>query len=233
MANGKSEILAWGWYKEEPSKKKGLTMEHMLSKALREFFSGPLNQLIVNLGGESGEEWEAELKKFLRKETCWPGAEITQAVIDDPDNTKPPVNLTYPIPIDYGMGIEELVRLGGYNWSNNDITSKHFPTKRTGKAEVSVELIHFNRAISSEEAIREMDKMGYRPAEACELLAFGAKYPDVQREFPIFALGSVWRVLDGVRSVVCLLRGGDLRDANLYWFVNSWFDDCRFAAVRK
>jgi hypothetical protein len=53
-------------------KKGKLTMEHMLSKALREFMSGPLNQLVVNLGGEDGAMWEEELKRFNRKETCWP-----------------------------------------------------------------------------------------------------------------------------------------------------------------
>lgn len=47
-------------------------MEHMLSKALRDFMFGPLNQLLVNLGGEDGARWEAELNKFNRKETCWP-----------------------------------------------------------------------------------------------------------------------------------------------------------------
>ncbi len=47
-------------------------MDYMLSKALREFNSGPLHQLLVNLGGEEGAMWEAELKKFNRKETCWP-----------------------------------------------------------------------------------------------------------------------------------------------------------------
>jgi len=47
-------------------------MDSMLSKALREFMSGPLNQLVVNLGGEDSATWEEELKKFLRKEPCWP-----------------------------------------------------------------------------------------------------------------------------------------------------------------
>lgn len=46
-------------------------MEHMLSKALREFFSGPLNQLLVNLGGKEGSIWEEMLHKFNRKELCW------------------------------------------------------------------------------------------------------------------------------------------------------------------
>lgn len=46
-------------------------MNTMLSKALREFTAGPLNQLIVNLGGQDGNQWEEELKRFLRKEPCW------------------------------------------------------------------------------------------------------------------------------------------------------------------
>ena len=44
----------------------------MLSKALREFNSGPLNQLLVNLAGDDGDVWEGALKKFLRKENPWP-----------------------------------------------------------------------------------------------------------------------------------------------------------------
>ncbi len=43
----------------------------MLFKALREFNSGLLNHLIVNLAGEDGERWLREFKKFLRKEACW------------------------------------------------------------------------------------------------------------------------------------------------------------------
>lgn len=50
----------------------------MLSKALREFTTGPLNQLIVNLGGQEGDQWEEELKKFLRKEPCWSNGQVAQ-----------------------------------------------------------------------------------------------------------------------------------------------------------
>lgn len=45
-------------------------MKNMLSEALCAI-RGLLNQLFVNLEGEQGEEWLAELKKFLRKEKCW------------------------------------------------------------------------------------------------------------------------------------------------------------------
>lgn len=53
-------------------------MNTMLSKALREFTTGPLNQLIVNLGGQEGDQWEEELKKFLRKEPCWSNGQVAQ-----------------------------------------------------------------------------------------------------------------------------------------------------------
>lgn len=121
----------------------------------------------------------------------------------------------YPTTFDYSEPVEEKVTAGRYDWSNNDITSAHFPTKRTGTVKSGIKLFHFNRNISSEEAIQEMDKEGYRPAEACELLDFGKKHPDVQREFPIVALGSVWRRLRGRRFVVCLGRDVALRLADL------------------
>ena len=51
--------------------KENLTMDTMLRKALWGFLR-PLVQLITNLlSPEVGEEWERELKRFLRKEPCW------------------------------------------------------------------------------------------------------------------------------------------------------------------
>ena len=135
--------------------------------------------------------------------------------------------------VDFEASVEELVRLGDYDWANSNITSPHFPTSRTGKVETKIKLFHFDQSISSEQAIREMDKAGYRPAEAHELLAFGVKYPDVQREFPVVALGSVWRRPYGFRLVVCLYGIGVKRYAGLHWFGRGWGDDWRFAAVRN
>ncbi len=43
----------------------------MLFVALREFTSGLLNQLLVNLAGQDGQVWLEEFKKFLRRESCW------------------------------------------------------------------------------------------------------------------------------------------------------------------
>ncbi|MBI3627878.1 MAG: hypothetical protein HY220_04035 [Candidatus Sungbacteria bacterium] len=52
-------------------------MNPMLRRALRANL-GLRHQLEKNLLGADGERWEAELKKFLRQETCWVKAETPQ-----------------------------------------------------------------------------------------------------------------------------------------------------------
>jgi len=147
-------------------------------------------------------------------------------------NGKPAGN-TYPLSVDYDLSVENAVKLGQYNWTNGDITGKNFPTTRTGKVEVVVELIRFNCAISTKDAQRELDQRGYRPAELHELLAFGEKYPEVQHEFPVVALGSVWQSRSGDRLVPYLRRHGSRRHLYLYWVGYDWDEIYRFAAVRK
>jgi len=147
-------------------------------------------------------------------------------------NGKPAGN-TYPLSVDYDLSVENAVKLGQYNWTNGDITGKNFPTTRTGKVEVVVELIRFNCAISTKDAQRELDQRGYRPAELHELLAFGEKYPELQRQFPIVALGSVWRGRRGYRYVPCLDGDGSERSLDLDWIGGDWYEVYRFAAVRK
>lgn len=46
-------------------------MDTMLSRALRDFLSGPLKQLLVNISGKENSLWEKEFARFLRKEPCW------------------------------------------------------------------------------------------------------------------------------------------------------------------
>ncbi len=59
-------------------------MDAILSKALREFTTGPLNQLIVNLGGRDGDQWAQQFKRFLRKEPCWTNGNVTQVAQPQP-----------------------------------------------------------------------------------------------------------------------------------------------------
>lgn len=148
------------------------------------------------------------------------------------------------VSVDYAIPIEDLVRRGGYDHPDNNITTEHFPTKHAGKVEIVIEFLRFNsnitsffgdaKIISSEDVINEMDKMGLRPAEARELLAFGEKVRDDKRELDIVALGSDWNPWYSHSQVVCIGTTDDAkRIAVLLPPDKDWDDRWWFAAVRK
>mgnify|MGYP001593530058 FL=1 len=113
------------------------------------------------------------------------------------------------------------------------MNDKNFTASRLGADTVDVQLVHFNRIVSTEEALKELDNQGLRAIDLHELLSIGAKYPNLQREFPIVALGSVWQDRYGPRYVPYLDGLGSERDLHLSWVGDDWSELCRFAAVRK
>ncbi len=139
---------------------------------------------------------------------------------------------SFPITIDYTQSLAEMIKSGKYDWSNSDITEKRFPVKGESQVELSGELVHLNRYLSSEEVIKEIERRAMRPAKIEELLGFGAKYPEEQRKYPIIALGSVAEV-GGFRYVPFLGRHNSERYLRLTWWGSVWSDFYRFLAVRN
>lgn len=138
--------------------------------------------------------------------------------------------------VDYTKIVEQAIADGKYDWKNSDITTKNFPVSPEmigKKSDISAKLFYFNRDISSDDAISEMDKAGYRPATLMELLTLGVLFPELQRQFPIVALGSVWRDARVYRYVPCLYVGNSRRGLNLGWLDSNWDACCRFLGVRK
>ena len=96
--------------------------------------------------------------------------------------------------VDYAKPLEQFIADGKYDFVGDLITDKNFPAppKLVGqKLELLAKLFHFDNHISSEDIIFEMNKAGYRPANLLELLVVGFLYPDLQRQFSIYALGSI------------------------------------------
>jgi len=139
----------------------------------------------------------------------------------------------FVVTVNYDLSVEAAVKAGKYDWSDDDITSRNSRSNHKGTADVEITLVHFNRFTKSDEVIRELDKQNLRPAELLELLAFGAKYPELQRDFPIVGLNSVWQDPDGGRRCAYLYGGGSGRNLCLDWFDVKWGIFCRFAAVRN
>lgn len=194
-----------------------------INKAARTFTA--LIEAVEDLGGNDEHIRRIETDPTLR-------GELAKLIVGQSQNG---AGDTHAVTVDYDLGLEHMIALGRYDWKNSDIKPKHFPVKGEGKVDVEITLVHYNRVMSTDDVLKDLDARGLRPIKIEELLALGAneKTRDLQREFPIIALGSVWQDLSGSRRCPCLDRDGSKRPLSLGWFVLGFDEFCRFGAVRK
>lgn len=162
---------------------------------------------------------------------------------------------TFSVTIDYAKSLADMITAGKYDYANNEIKEKNFPIQRPSVSEAdtggsgpyrtpgsvsndnstNIVLVHLNKLAITTEVLAHMDKLGLRPARIEELLALGEKYPEIQRQFPVVALGSVWVGSGRRRDVAYLDRDGSGRDLILHWGDpgSRWDEVSRFAAVSK
>lgn len=168
---------------------------------------------------ENGSEWQ----------------KLFQSVIDTGLRTEPTLVATTPentLTVPPNLTFSERIALGKYDWKNNEITESRFPHSTATVGVWEYDLYHPNCSISSEDAKSSAEVDGWHVAEAEHLLAFGAAFPDVQRKFPVIALGSVCEV-NGRRYVLGLWRGNDDRGLYLHGWGGGWLAVYRFLRVRK
>ncbi|MFA6593940.1 MAG: hypothetical protein WCT16_01655 [Candidatus Buchananbacteria bacterium] len=146
--------------------------------------------------------------------------------------------------VDFSQNLEQMIVAGCYNWKNDNITANHFPIMGSGKQSVLIELLWFNQYFKDgDEVIAKLAEVNawlteqkagykYRWATIAELLALGIAFPDLQRQFPIGALGSIWHPT-GRRLFACLGRSGAGRYLRLCSLELGFDDFWRFAVVRE
>jgi len=98
----------------------------------------------------------------------------------------------FPVTVDYGRTLEQMVLACACGYNNENITAENFPINGVGVVEQEIILVDFDHDVKSDEAVRELAAMGLELARIEHATAFGEKYPDVQRERPVVFLGSVW-----------------------------------------
>jgi hypothetical protein len=201
-----------------------------------EFLSGfgvanEILRAIVNAVLDQGGDDE-DLRRIIREPDL--ASELAKLIVRKKEVSAKEVSAkVFKVVVDYSMSLAEMISAGRYNWTNSDINAESFPVSGEGKKEVELELVHLNRDAGTEEVLEELDRQGLRPAKIEELLALGAKHPELQKQFPIIAFGSVWRRPSGYRLVPFLDWGGLERLLRLYFYDRRWGGVCRFAAVRK
>jgi hypothetical protein len=153
-------------------------------------------------------------------------ADVMTAAVSKPSET-------FPVTVNYDLTVEAAVDAGNYQGVNSSITSKNFPPSRHGQENLEILLVRYDRRMTSESVLEELDRENLRPAELPEFLAFGATYPEVQRKFSVVGLGSVWCDRKGYRNVPCLYTASEGRYLDLHWWDDGWYSYSRFAAIRK
>ena len=142
---------------------------------------------------------------------------------------------TYKVIVDYSLSLAKMIEAGKYDWFNEDITDKNFTIQGMGQHEVELVLVHLDRDATTKEVLDYLKEQCLEPAKIEHLLAFGAAYRDVQREFLIIALGSSFVNDNGNRFYPYLDGSDDWRKLSLYWEDDGdpWDGACRFLALRK
>ena len=165
----------------------------------------------------------------------------TNACLDDRDSVRKALKLGVALPenltlsVDYSRSLETMIAAGQYDWKNDDITAKKFPVQGSGVQQFEALLLHWDKGITSDDAIKSMagldEENPWQPGRIEHLLSFGEKYPGEQRKYPIIGLGSVARVGGGrdVPGLGVLDRG---RRLGLGWWGGGWGGRYRFLAVR-
>jgi hypothetical protein len=104
----------------------------------------------------------------------------------------------YPIQSKH-KSLQDAIRAGQYDYVNDHIRPEHFKIEGEIVVDTEALLYHPNCSIDRDSVIKELDQMGLKAATLPELCAFGATYPDIQRDFPVVALGSVYVRRHGLR----------------------------------
>ena len=150
---------------------------------------------------------------------------------------------TYSVRIDYSQTLDEMVEAGNYDWVSKYIQRGNIPVEGEGVKEAKLVLITSGKPWTSfDEAVEEIKKRNLRPANFPELLAFGAKYPDIQRKYPITAIGTEIitgkKITDGndtgpggYHRDACLRGSETGRALTLYKEIVGWHGEWRFLAA--
>jgi hypothetical protein len=143
------------------------------------------------------------------------------------------IEIVFTVIVDYTKSLEAMIEDGHYDSKDSDITVDNFPVVGSSQVAVDLKLIRRGKNKSTTDVLADLDRRGLRPATLPELLAFGAKYPDEQRKYPIIALGSIGACRINSRSVVYLIEDAGSRKLDVSSFECKWFSHCCFLAAKK
>lgn len=138
----------------------------------------------------------------------------------------------FPFFVDYAMTLERMLTGANFDFTHADITPRNFTVTGNGISPFDPKPFRFDYTISPKEAVKEMNKEGFRPARIEELVSYATVRPDEQRRHPIIGPGSVVS-LNGDRFVPCLDGGDHGREIDLVSYTTEVSVGFRLLGVRR
>lgn len=131
----------------------------------------------------------------------------------------------YQITVNYVKKLEEMIHDAKFDYINSSINSKNFPIDGKGIKKFTLQVIHFESNINTDNVIAFIHNKNKVLARIEHLISLATEYPYLQQSgFPIIALGSVWE-RTSKEHVVPVLRGNDNppdRNMHLLRTENKW-----------
>ena len=145
-------------------------------------------------------------------------------------------NRKFTLNVDYRLTFKQMFDACNFKSSEAILRERNFPFSAVLNPRletITVKLFYFNRGFHAEDAILVMKKNGYRPATIAELFAFSCAYPDLQRRFPIIALGSVMKDKNGDFCSPFIVGPKCNSQIGVFWNGSGCYRFCRFLAVKQ
>ncbi len=180
-------------------------------------------------------EWFNNLSNPKRDSMIRTKSDVKNKTVDTVAPGSDLIAATYDLTIDYSKSFNAMIAAGRYDINRGKFIHGKFLIRGEGKVIRKAHLVHFKCELASDEVVFQLYNDGKRPATIDELLAFGAQYPDVQRKFPVAALGSSKKHIRGNRwaPYISANPNNGPRIFSLESWDNGWEANVRFLAVYR
>ena len=201
--------------------------------ALPDSLRGPLEDFSKKATGNEREEWEAEFKKFLRKELCWPNGESSPIV--QPQLEPAPLPMSIIVNCDVNPRVPSGLYLDGEGTEHRKMGEAVTLEKRAdGKLYANgKEVIRYRSRKQQGGSYIQGHKLRKELADvqvlnACildALLANPQLIPEEWKSGYTYFWGTIFRNAGGYLYVRCLYWDGSRWDWSYDWLGNDWYED--------
>ncbi|MEI6238291.1 MAG: hypothetical protein WCP15_02005 [bacterium] len=146
-------------------------------------------------------------------------------------------NSVYDITVNHNETLSQMITSAKYTGKNDFVSELITPANiplyvsgGKGEEKIQISLIKLDKAMNNSDIPSFLGNKGYRPATVEELLAFSAKYPDMQKKYFITNISPV--TIAGYKFIIALTGDSDYRALDVFTAHGVWENRTVIAGVK-